>query len=469
MSYHTHAINLSIVILAAGKGTRMRSDLPKVLHTIAGKPMLKHVVETAKELTGNITVVIGHHAELIRSQFSDRATVQFVMQQQQLGTGHAVQQAIPKLIAESDSDMTLILYGDVPLVQPQTLQRLVEEAADVNGIGLLTEHLENPTGYGRIVRDSGGQIVRIVEQKDATDAELKIREVNTGILCAPTRKLIEWLNRLDNQNAQREYYLTDIIAFAVKDKIPVSAVHPDKPWETNGVNSRVQQGELERAWQLEQAKRLQDAGVTLMDPARFDLRGRLDCGRDVNIDINCIFEGDVELGDNVRIGPHCVIKDAKIEAGTVVNAYSHIDGSNIAESAVVGPYARLRPGTRLGTESHVGNFVELKKTTLGTRSKANHLTYLGDADIGKDVNVGAGTITCNYDGANKHKTTIKDNAFIGSGCLLIAPVEVGRGATLGAGTNLRKDAPDEQLTLTKSEELSKPSWKRPVKKTESQG
>lgn len=461
---YTQAINLSVVILAAGKGTRMQSDLPKVLHPIAGKSMLEHVVDNAKALSSNITVVIGHGAEQIKSQFPSRSILNFAVQKPQQGTGHAVQQAVPNLIDEGENDLTLILYGDVPLVQTETLQKLIDVARDNHGIGLLTEILDDPKGYGRIVRNEEDQIVRIVEQRDAKPEELEIKETNTGILCAPTQKLKDWLGRIDNNNAQREYYLTDIIALAVQDGIPVSAAHPDASWETAGVNSRIQQAKLERFWQEEQANRLLEQGVTLADPKRFDLRGKLNCGRDVFIDVNCVFEGEVELGDNVRIGPNCIIKNSKIEDGTVIDAFSHIDDSYIQQEAVVGPYARLRPGTRLGKQSHVGNFVELKKTTLGNSSKANHLSYLGDTEVGQNVNIGAGTITCNYDGANKHKTIIKDRVFVGSGSLLIAPVEVGQGATLGAGTTLRNNAPDNQLTLTRSEEISKSDWKRPVKK-----
>ncbi|WP_245588269.1 bifunctional UDP-N-acetylglucosamine diphosphorylase/glucosamine-1-phosphate N-acetyltransferase GlmU [Brackiella oedipodis] len=462
MSYSSEPMNLSIVILAAGKGTRMQSEIPKVLHKIAGKSMLSHVIDNVTDLSSNITVVIGHGAKLIRNTFCERSILKFIIQEQQNGTGHAVQQAIPNLIDSNDNDLTLILYGDVPLVQPRTLRRLIKAASQ--GLGLLTQEMTDPTGYGRIVRDQNQEVVRIVEQRDASPEEQKITEINTGILCVPTKKLKDWLGRITNNNAQGEYYLTDIIALAVADGVSINTVQPDHAWETAGVNSREQQAKLERQWQFEQARSIMKRGVTLIDPHRFDLRGHLECGQDVSIDANCIFEGKVELGDNVQIGPNCIIRDARIGDNTQIHAFTHIEDAIIGHNASVGPYARIRPGSQLGPSSHVGNFVELKKTKLGNGSKANHLSYLGDAEIGDRVNIGAGTITCNYDGANKHKTTIGTEAFIGSGTQLVAPVNVGKAATIGAGTTLRQDAPAGQLTLTKSEQVSKSNWKRPEKK-----
>lgn len=457
-------MSLNIVILAAGMGKRMQSDLPKVLHTLAGKPMLAHVIESALQLEpSRITVVVGHGAETVKAGFAHIPGIEFALQQPQQGTGHAVQQAVPFLVGgQNPEDTTLVLYGDVPLVQAQTLQRLLQ--AREQGVAVLTETLSDPSGYGRIIRNDDGNVIRIVEHKDANEAERAVTEVNTGILAAPTGLLKNWLGRINNNNAQGEYYLTDVIALAVQDGITVGAAQPDFPWETLGVNSRIQQAQLERAWQAEQAKRLLEAGVTLADPARFDLRGSLKCGRDVFIDAGCIFEGNVELADGVRIGPHCVLRDVKLGAGTRVEAFSHLQEAEAAEQAVIGPYARLRPGSRLGAHSHVGNFVELKKTTLGANSKANHLSYLGDAQIGQRVNIGAGTITCNYDGVNKFQTIIEDDVFIGSDTQLVAPVTVHKGATLAAGTTLVKEAPADTLTLTAKKQESRQNWKRPDKK-----
>jgi len=354
------------------------------------------------------------------------------------------------------------LYGDVPLVQAETLQRLLD--ARNQGMAVLTETLADPTGYGRIVRNDKGEVVRIVEHKDASAAEHGINEVNTGILVAPTGKLKDWLSRINNDNAQGEYYLTDTVGLSVQDGLPVHAAQPSASWETLGVNSRVQQAQLERSWQDEQARRLLEQGVTLADPARFDLRGTLVCGRDVFIDVGCVFEGRVALADGVRIGPHCVVKDAVIGAGTQVDAFSHIQEATVADDARIGPYARLRPGADIGSQAHVGNFVEIKKSTLGQGSKANHLAYIGDTHVGARVNIGAGTITCNYDGVNKHQTIIEDDVFIGSDTQLVAPVKVGRGATLGAGTTLTKDAPAGQLTISRSQQKTIEGWVRPVKK-----
>lgn len=455
---------LNIVILAAGQGKRMQSDLPKVLHRIAGKPMLAHVLDNARQLQpGRIVVVTGHGAEAVQEAFQGQEDIIFALQHPQHGTGHAVQQALPHLVGgDSADDATLVLYGDVPLVQPDTLRRLLEARGE--GLGLLTETLVDPTGYGRIVRNAEGGVERIVEHKDASDAERQINEVNTGILAAPTGRLRDWLGRITNDNAQGEYYLTDVVALAVGDGVPVRAAQPADGWETLGVNSRVQQAQLERAWQRAQADGLLEAGVTLADPARFDLRGELVCGRDVFIDVGCVFEGRVELADGVHVGPHCVLRNATIGAGTRIDAYTHIDDAVVAGDARLGPYARLRPGAEIGPQAHVGNFVEIKKSVLGAGSKANHLAYIGDATIGERVNVGAGTITCNYDGVNKHRTIIEDDAFIGSDTQLVAPVTVGKGATLAAGTTLTRDAPAGRLTLSRVQQVTVEGWKRPQKK-----
>lgn len=455
---------LNIVILAAGMGKRMQSDLPKVLHPIAGKPMLEHVLGTARALAPQqIVVVVGHGADKVQASYPAQAGLGFALQSPQYGTGHAVQQAVPALLEDgSEQDATLVLYGDVPMVQAHTLERLLQ--AKGNGVAVLTEFLSDPTGYGRIVRGTDGTVQRIVEHKDATELERAINEVNTGILVAPTAKLKDWLNRIDNNNAQGEYYLTDIIALAVADGVPVQAAQADAAWETLGVNSRIQQAQLERLWQAELARRQLELGVTLADPNRFDQRGELLCGRDVYIDVGCVFEGRVELGDGVHVGPHSVLKDVVVQAGTRIEAYCHMQQAQIGPDAKVGPYARLRPGTQLGAQSHIGNFVEVKNAVFGTASKASHLSYIGDADVGARVNIGAGTITCNYDGANKFRTIIEDDAFIGSDTQLVAPVRVGKGATIGAGTTLTKDAPAEQLTLSRAQQRSIEAWRRPVKK-----
>ncbi|PMC16322.1 bifunctional UDP-N-acetylglucosamine diphosphorylase/glucosamine-1-phosphate N-acetyltransferase GlmU [Oligella urethralis] len=456
-------MKLTIVILAAGMGKRMQSDLPKVLHKLAGKPMLAHVIESAKQLKpAQIAVVVGHGADTVKAAFDKQKDLAFALQQPQQGTAHAVQQAEPLFVGDAESDKTLILYGDVPLVQAETLSRLIEAAGD--GVAVLTEFLDDPSGYGRIIRDAQGNVSRIVEHKDASEEELQTKEVNTGILCAPTKQLKTWLSKIDNNNAQGEYYLTDVIGLAVGDGVTVSAAQPAASWETLGVNSRIQQVELERAWQEEQARRLLAQGVTLADNKRIDIRGTLSCGRDVFIDVGCVFEGEVELADGVHIGPYCILKNVKVAKEAKIEAYSHLDQASLAEQCKVGPYARLRPGAQLGKGSQVGNFVEIKNTELGAFSKASHLSYLGDAVIGQRVNIGAGTITCNYDGANKFTTVIGDDAFIGSDTQLIAPVTVGEGATIGAGTSLRQDAPANQLTLTQSRQINVPHWQRPVKK-----
>ena len=449
---------LNVVILAAGQGKRMYSDLPKVLHPIAGQPMLAHVLDTARSLgTERICVVYGHGGERVPEAL-EASDVVWVKQEPQLGTGHAVLQALPHL--DSDAN-TLVLYGDVPLIRRETLAQLITQASS-DVLALLTVYLTNPQGYGRIVRESG-VIQRIVEDKDADDAERAITEVNTGILVAPLTKLRQWLPGLGNLNAQGEYYLTDIIAIAVDEGMAVRAVHPHHAWEVQGINSKAQLAELERIHQRNIAAVLLDHGVTLADPARIDVRGELICGRDVSIDVNCVFEGKVELGDGVVVGPNCLLKDAAVNAGARIHAFCHIEGAVIGPQSIVGPYARLRPGAELGAEVHIGNFVEIKNSTIADHSKANHLAYIGDATVGQRVNIGAGTITCNYDGANKHRTIIEDDAFIGSDSQLIAPVTVGRGATLGAGTTLTTDAPPGQLTVSRAKQLSFAGWKRSVK------
>jgi len=447
---------LNIVILAAGKGKRMNSDKPKVLHPLAGYPLLQHVLDTAIQFAPDKTcVVYGHGGEAVPQAMAKYAA-SFVLQEQQLGTGHAVQQALPHL----DGDLTLVLYGDVPLIQSATLEKMF---AQPDALTLLTIHLANPSGYGRIVRDATGNICCIVEEKDATDEQRAIREINTGIIAAPTKLLGEWLARLKNQNAQGEYYLTDIVAMAVEQGITVHTVHPKHEWEVIGINSKVQLAELERIWQHEQARELLVKGVTLADPARIDVRGKLECGRDVQIDVGCIFEGKVYLGDGVRVGAYSIIKNSQIATGTYIEPYSYFDQAKVGENCRIGPYARLRPGSNLHQDVHIGNFVEVKNSEIAAGSKANHLSYVGDSSIGSRVNIGAGTITCNYDGANKHRTIIEDDAFIGSNTQLVAPVKIGRGATIGAGSTITRDAPENTLTLTRAKQITVPGWQRPVK------
>ncbi len=449
-------MSINVVILAAGKGKRMRSDLPKVLHAIAGKPMLAHVVETARKLLpARIVVVYGHGGERVKEALP-AGDVAWALQEPQLGTGHAVLQALPYLDATRP---TLVLYGDVPLTQVETLNRLIATAGD-DALALLTVQLDDPCGYGRIVRD-GGAIKRIVEEKDADDAERCIREVNTGILVAPTAALQRWLPSLGNRNAQGEYYLTDIVALAVAETLPVHSAHVDAPWEVQGINSKTQLAELERIHQRNVAVVLMELGVTVLDPARIDVRGELVCGRDVTIDVGCVFVGRVELADGVTVGPHCVLKDVTVGANSTLQAFCHLDGASVGDGNAIGPYARLRPGTQLGADVHIGNFVEVKNTRIADHSKANHLAYVGDATVGSRVNIGAGTITCNYDGANKHRTVIEDDVFIGSDTQLVAPVTVGRGATLGAGTTLTRDAPADQLTVSRPKQTSIAGWVRP--------
>ncbi|RJG07359.1 UDP-N-acetylglucosamine diphosphorylase/glucosamine-1-phosphate N-acetyltransferase [Noviherbaspirillum cavernae] len=449
---------MNVVILAAGMGKRMQSALPKVLHPLAGKPLLSHVIDTARALSpSNLCIIYGHGGEAVPEtvKASDLA---FAKQEPQLGTGHAVMQAIPHL---DNHVPTLVLYGDVPLTTTHSLQQLLDSAGREK-LAILTVELENPTGYGRIVREHGN-IARIVEQKDATDTERAIREVNTGIMVAPTAALKRWLTTLSNDNAQGEYYLTDIVARAVADGVPVVSAQPSAVWETLGVNSKVQLAELERIHQNNIANQLLEQGVTLADPARLDVRGTLTCGRDVAIDVNCVFEGKVELEDGVTIGAHCVIRNARIAKGANIKPFCHIEDAVVGAQSVIGPYARLRPGTELAEDVHIGNFVEVKNSQIAAHSKANHLAYVGDATVGSRVNIGAGTITCNYDGANKFRTVIEDDAFIGSDTQLVAPVRVGRGATLGAGTTLTKDAPEGKLTVSRSKQMTIEGWQRPVK------
>ena len=449
---------LNIIILAAGKGTRMHSNKPKVLHKIGGKPILVHVINCAKALDPQkIIVVYGYGGEIVREAFAHE-NITWVNQAEQLGTGHAVQQAAAYLDANAN---TLIMLGDVPLVDVEACKALIEKAN--NQLAILSFNKADPASYGRIVRDNH-LVTAIVEHKDATEKQREITEVNTGIMAMPNAYLKDWLNRLNNNNAQGEYYLTDIVAFAVADKINVVAEITTDEWSVTGINSKVDLSQIERVYQTRIAQNLLQIGVTLFDPARLDVRGEFKCGRDVEIDVNCIFEGNVTLGDNVKIGANCVIKNATISAGVHVAPFTHIDDASVGENSRLGPFARLRPGTVLQSETHVGNFVELKNAQVDIGSKINHLSYVGDATIGKHVNVGAGTITCNYDGANKFKTVIEDNAFIGSDTQLIAPVTVGEGATIAAGSTISKDVPAGGLTVCRAkEQKTYPSWQRPVK------
>ena len=451
--------SLSVVILAAGKGTRMYSDLPKVLHPLAGKPMVQHVIDTALKLGAqNVHLVYGHGGDLLKEKLSDQP-LNWVLQAEQLGTGHAMQQAAPHF---SDDEDVLMLYGDVPLISGETLQRLLA-AKPQGGIGLLTVKLSNPTGYGRIVRENDN-VVGIVEHKDATAEQHKINEINTGILVASGRDLKRWLGKLNNNNAQGEYYITDIIALAHQEGHRIEAVHPERLSEVEGVNNRLQLSALEREYQSEQAQKLLLAGVMLLDPARFDLRGELLHGRDISIDTNVIIEGTVKLGDRVRIGTGCVLKDCVIGDDCEISPYTVIENATLATECTVGPFARLRPGADLAEKAHVGNFVEMKKARLGKGSKAGHLSYLGDAEIGDNVNIGAGTITCNYDGANKFKTIIGDDVFVGSDTQLVAPVTIGNGVTIAAGTTVTKNVAEKELVLSRVKQTHIQGWKRPVKK-----
>lgn len=452
-------MSLEIVILAAGQGTRMRSALPKVLHPIAGKAMLGHVIDRARELTPQkIHVVIGHGAETVKQRLA-ADDLNFVVQQEQLGTGHAVAQALPHLSAER----VLILYGDVPLIETSTLERLLEQVS-AQQLALLTVELADPTGYGRILRDNRGEVYAIIEHKDADATQKTIREGNTGILAVPGERLGEWLGRLSNSNAQGEYYLTDVIAMAVSDGLRVATAQPDDAMEVQGANDRKQLADLERHYQWRAAQALMTQGVTLLDPTRFDLRGQVQTGRDVTIDINVILSGTVVIEDNVEIGPNCVIHNSTLKRRAVIKANSHLDGAVVGEGADVGPFARLRPGSVLEARVHVGNFVELKNAHLNEGSKAGHLSYLGDAVLGKNCNVGAGTITCNYDGANKYRTEIGNDVFIGSNSSLVAPVTLGDGATTAAGSTITENVPAQTLALGRARQVNKPDWQRPIKK-----
>ncbi len=455
---------MNIVILAAGQGKRMRSSLPKVLHPIAGRPMLAHVIDTARVVSARqpnprIVVVVGHGANDVRAAFAAERDVSFVLQEPQLGTGHAVLQALPHL---ADDAHTLVLYGDVPLVTAATLERLLVAAG--RDVALLTVLTDDPHGYGRIVRGDG-QVRRIVEEKDATPAERALREINTGILVAPTHRLRSWLAGLTNDNAQQEYYLTDVIARAVAEGVAVRAAHPDSAIETLGINSKGQLAQLERIYQQRRADALLEHGVTLADPARIDVRGELACGIDVSIDIDCVFEGRVTLGDGARIGPYNVLRDCTIGAGTEVLGHCYLEGASIGAQARIGPFARMRPTVSLADEVHIGNFVEVKNSSMGRGSKANHLAYVGDATVGSRANIGAGTVVANYDGANKHHTTIGDDVHTGSNSVLVAPLDIGAGATIAAGSTISKNAPAGKLTVARAKQLTLEGWKRPTKKS----
>ncbi|WP_339431435.1 MULTISPECIES: bifunctional UDP-N-acetylglucosamine diphosphorylase/glucosamine-1-phosphate N-acetyltransferase GlmU [unclassified Pseudomonas] len=451
-------MSLEIVILAAGQGTRMRSALPKVLHPIAGNSMLGHVIHSARQLDPQrIHVVIGHGADVVRERLA-ADDLNFVLQDKQLGTGHATAQAVPFITA----DTVLILYGDVPLIEVETLQRLLKHVVP-GQMGLLTVELDDPTGYGRIVRDADGKVAAIVEHKDASQAQRAITEGNTGILAVPANRLADWMSRLSNNNAQGEYYLTDVIEMAVNDGLVVATEQPHDPMEVQGANDRKQLSELERHYQLRAGRRLMAQGVTLRDPARFDVRGEVTVGRDVLIDINVILEGNVVIEDDVMIGPNCVIKDSTLRKGVIVKANSHIEGAVLGEGSDAGPFARLRPGTVLEARAHVGNFVELKNARMGEGAKAGHLTYLGDAEIGARTNIGAGTITCNYDGANKWKTVLGEDVFIGSNNSLVAPVDISSGATTAAGSTITQNVDNAQLAVGRARQKNIDGWKRPEK------
>jgi bifunctional UDP-N-acetylglucosamine pyrophosphorylase/glucosamine-1-phosphate N-acetyltransferase len=456
----TRPLSLSVVILAAGQGKRMKSDLPKVLQPLAGEPLLKHVIDTARLLDPtSIHVVYGHGGDRVRETLKDEK-VSWVLQAEQLGTGHAVMQAAKHL---KDDEVALVLYGDVPLTRSQTLDELLSLAGN-KSMSLLTVMLDDPTGYGRVIRDSKEQVQKIVEQKDASKKELLVRECNSGVMAMQAKLLKGWLSRLNNDNAQGEYYLTDVIALAVKDGIKVNPLIVASPSEVLGVNDKVQLAEVEAVYRRERARELMIAGVTVVDPARIDIRGDVKVGKDVYLDVNVVLEGKVSLGDRVRIGPNCVLRDVEIEADTEVFPNSVLDRAKIGPDCHVGPFARVRPGTTLARGVHIGNFVEVKNCQIAEGSKANHLTYLGDSVVGAKVNVGAGTVTCNYDGVNKSQTHIEDGAFIGSGSMLVAPVRIGAGATIGANSTITKDAPASQLTLGRAKQVTIEGWKRPTKK-----
>lgn len=454
-------MSLNVVILAAGLGKRMHSQLPKVLHTLAGRPLIAHVIDAARALDARrICVVYGNGGERVKEALSGD-DLAWARQEPQLGTGHALQQALPLL---DRAPTTLVLYGDVPLIRSDTLKRLVDASRD--SVGILTADLDDPTGYGRIVRTPEGAIRGIVEERDATASERRVSEINTGLMALPTARLAGWLGRLTNENAQREYYLTDVVKLALADGVAVDGIRCAQSWETLGVNSRAQLAQLERIFQRQYAKKLLDEGVALADPERLDVRGVLTCGRDVRIDVNCVFEGEVSLGDGVEIGANCVLKNVSIGSAARVDHFTFIEDATIGMRCRVGPYARIRPGTNLAEDVHIGNFVEVKASEIAAGSKANHLAYIGDTTIGRNVNVGAGTITCNYDGAYKHRTVIEDDVFIGSDTQLVAPVTVRRGATIAAGSTITREVPPDELTLSRVKQKSIAGWKRPRKKAE---
>lgn len=456
-------MSIKTIILAAGQGTRMRSSRPKVLHEIANKALLQHVYETSLSLENNqIFIIYGHGGETVKQALNDFDAT-WIEQKQQLGTGHAVQQAIHHV---DDPDTVLILYGDVPLLKARTIQTLLHKVS-LSSLALLTVNLDDPTGYGRIVRDKDHAVLKIVEQKDANEVEAQIKEGNTGILACKGSQLKQWLSRLSNNNAQNEYYLTDIIEMAVEDGLSIETTQAGSQDEVLGVNNRIQLAHLERVYQLEQAQSLMEKGVTLRDPSRVDVRGSFaELGQDIDVDVNVIFEGVNRIGSNVKIGPNCLIKNASIANGVEILANSVIEDAVVGAASRIGPFARLRPQTELADHVHIGNFVEIKKSSVATGSKINHLSYIGDSEVGSKVNIGAGTITCNYDGVNKFKTVIEDGAFIGSDTQLVAPVTVGKNATIGAGSTITKDTPADQLTLSRTKQLSVPTWQRPVKKAE---
>ena len=451
---------LTAIVLAAGQGKRMYSDLPKVLHQVGGQAMLAHVLQTVQALKAEQSIVVyGHGGEQVRVAFQDWPGLNWVEQAERLGTGHAVAQTLPLL---TDNSIALVLYGDVPMIQPVTLEPLIS-SAERGALGLLTAVLHDPSGYGRIVRDEANRVSRIVEHRDASPEQLAIREINTGIIAVAVDKLRNWVGKLSNNNAQGEYYLTDIIEFAVRDGISIEAHRAADVMEIQGINDRQQLADIERYHQRRLAETLMRQGVTLRDPNRLDIRGHLYAGRDVSIDINTVFEGEVTLGDGVYIEPNCILRNCNIGPGCVIHANSVLEGVEVAEQAEIGPFARLRPGTRLAAKAKIGNFVETKNALFGQGSKANHLSYIGDTEVGRAVNIGAGTITCNYDGANKHKTVIEDEVFIGSNTALVAPITIGRGATVGAGSTLNKNVPSQALVVTRSPARNLLNWQRPKK------
>jgi bifunctional UDP-N-acetylglucosamine pyrophosphorylase/glucosamine-1-phosphate N-acetyltransferase len=453
-------MSLSVVILAAGKGSRMNSNKPKVLQTLAGKPLIEHVVSAVENLgADNIIVVTGHMKEKVEKSLADR-NITFVYQENQLGTGHAVQQALPYL----KDQKTLVLYGDVPLISPEVLKNLENTTHD-DDLGVLTAFVDNPTGLGRIIRDKFGSVESIVEEKDANDAQRQIKEINTGIYCAHKRLLEKWLPRITDNNVQKEYYLTDIVTLAKEDNISINVTHPINEFEILGVNDRQQLSSLERVWQRSMADTIMSKGVSLADPSRIDVRGFLDVGKDCWLDINVIIKGDVKLGDNVVVGANCILKNCTIEDNVKIKANSMVDGSIIREGAIVGPFARVRPDSDIKEGAIIGNFVEIKKSILGKGSKASHLSYLGDTEVGEMCNIGAGVITCNYDGVNKHKTIIGDGAFIGSDSQLVAPIKIGVGATIGAGSTIVKDVPAANLAISRGKQRHIDSWVKPAKKS----